>query len=90
MFFTRLSGITLLPTNELDVVESRVVSTSLWFFHSSPYSHEAVAARTGPFLPIAPTGPVAVQRLAVAALAVQIVGRLVVSVSLHRFNAKLA
>ena len=75
--------------SELNVVESRVVSLPLVSLHSGLDSHDAVVARTGPFLPTAPTGPVAVQRLSVAALAVQIVGRLVVSVSLHRFNAKL-
>jgi hypothetical protein len=75
---------------ELDVVESRVVSTCLWFFHSGLDSHDAVVARTGPCVPIAPAGPVTNQRLfAVAALAVQIVGRRVVAENLGRFNAKL-
>ena len=46
--------------------------------------------RIGPSVPITPTGPVAVQRLAVAALAIQIVGGRVVSASLWRLNTKLA
>jgi hypothetical protein len=61
----------------------------LWFFHSGLHGHDAVAARTGPCVPISPTGPVSVQRLSVAALAVQIVGRRVVSGTLGRFNTKL-
>ncbi len=88
--FKRLLYFTLGKASELYVVESHVVSPSLVSLHSGLYSHNAVFTRTGPFLPITPTGPVAAQRLAVAALAIQIIGRRVVSVSLLRFNAKLA